>query len=223
MAKDEIKDRITRIFQNLFPAASKAELDLFPRSLTDGKLYEAYIVGVVSENLVNQENLELTLVNGNYLHLKSSPGPINRNYPHIDVSRAGSKVAEIWTDIEYMTLSFYRSGATSPQKGYYHELDIVVVEPNLTDRPLHRQIWLGVECKNLEYEKRLLREILGVRRELSLLTQPKQTSFRNWPNRSVPADPPSCLLVYSSRPGISEYSEPGREFGIEFIYKPLPG
>lgn len=223
MTKEELRDRITWIFQNLFPAATQTQLDLVPRSLTDGKLYEAFIVTVVSEKLATEEGLELTLVNGNLLQLKSSPGPINRQYPHIVVSRSGSPVAEVWTDIEYLTLSYDNSGRTLPNKGDYHELDIVVVDHGLRGRPAHKDVWLGVECKNVLYGKSLLKEILGIRRELSLLRDDTgQTKFMNWPRSTVPAEPASCLLVYSSTPEVLQYSDPGDFFGIDFFHEPLP-
>jgi hypothetical protein len=222
MNKDELKEWITDIFENLFPVATEEEADLVPRSLTDGKLYEAYILTIIAERLVTRENLSLKLVNGNHLQLKSSPGPINRNYPCIEVYRNGILVAELWTDIEYLTMSYANSGKNIPNKGHYHELDIVLVDPGVKKHPRHDEIWLGVECKNTDYTKSLLKEILGIRRELSLLQQNKPTKFTQWPRNSVPASPSSCLLVYSSRQSILDYSDPGDFFGIDFYHEPLP-
>ena len=147
MTKEELRDKITAIFQSLFPSAKPAELDLVPQSLTDGKLYEAYVLSAVSEKLVADEGFALTLVNGSNLQLKSSPGPINRRYPHIEASRAGSRTAEIWTDIEYLTLSYSKSGRTTPRKSDYHELDIVMVDLGLAGRPSHdkRVAWRRVQ------------------------------------------------------------------------------
>ena len=223
MTKEELRDKITAIFQSLFPSAKPAELDLVPQSLTDGKLYEAYVLSAVSEKLVADEGFALTLVNGSNLQLKSSPGPINRRYPHIEASRAGSRTAEIWTDIEYLTLSYSKSGRTTPRKGDYHELDIVMVDLGLAGRPGHDSVWLGVECKNTVYDKGLLKDILGVRRELSFITSTNNTNFRRWPRRTVPAEPASCLLVYSSEPEVLGYGDPGEFFGIDFFHEPLPG
>lgn len=222
MNKEELKERITDIFENLFPMATEEEADLVPKSLTDGKLYEAYILTKIAENLVTREGFTLRLVNGSHLQLKSSPGPINRNYPCIEAYRGGNLVAELWTDIEYLTMSFADSGKLNPNKGHYHELDIVLVDPRVKKYPRHDEIWLGVECKNTDYTKSLLKEILGIRRELSLLQENKQTKFNNWPRTRVPAHPASCLLVYSSRQSILDYSDPGDFFGIDFYHEPLP-
>ncbi len=222
MTKDELKERITDIFENLFPSATEDEVDLIPKSLTDGKIYEAYIVAIIAEKLSLEEGFSLTLVNSNNLQLKSSPGPINRRYPCIQLRKDSLILAEMWTDVEYLTLSHNNSYRSSPNRGDYHELDIVVVEPGLTGRPSHEQVWLGVECKNVQYEKGLLKEILGVRRELSLLRIDSPTRFTTWPRSMVPAEPPSCLLVYSSSPQILDYADPGVVFGIDFYHEPLP-
>lgn len=222
MTKTELKDRITEIFEDLFPTATADEVDLVPSSLTDGKLYEAYVLTVIAERLSWDEGFDLVLVNGNHLELKSKGGPINRKYPRIELSRNGTCEAEIWTDIEFLTLSYDRSGRSIPTRGDFHELDIVIVDPGLRGKPRHDQIWLGVECKNTAYQKSLLREVLGVRRELSLLLWDKQTHFTTWPRSMVNAEPASCLLVYSSTPAVSEYKKPGALFGIDFFHEPLP-
>jgi hypothetical protein len=80
---------------------------------------------------------------------------------------------------------------------------------------------LGVECKNRGYTKSLLKEILGVRRELSLLTDVSvSTQFNTWPEAAIRADPPSCLLVYSSDNAVKYYKSPGDLFSIRFEYDP---
>lgn len=222
MNKNEIKDEITEIFTKLFPSATKEETDLVPRSLTDGKLYEAYILALIAEQLVTKENLSLKLVNGKHIQLKSSPGPINRNYPWIEVYHKGIVIGELWTDVEFLSMSYAKSGRSHPNKGDYHELDILLTEPFLKGRPPHYSIFLGVECKNTPYTKSLLKEILGIRRELSLLTNDNATKFSNWPRKKVPAQPASCLLVYSSRNVVLDYKDPGNFFGIDFFHEQLP-
>lgn len=222
MTAEEIRDRITDIFENLFPTATEPELDLVPRSLTDGKIYEAYVLAVVAGELASREGMSLRLVNGNRIQLKSSHGPINRSYPCIEAYRGGTRVGEIWTDVEYLTLSFSQSSHSMPGKGDYHELDILMVTPGANGRPRHDQVLLGVECKNTTYNKGLLKEILGVRRELSFLQSPHSTVFSTWPHSQVPANPPSCLLVYSTSQEVLDYASPGEIFAIDFFHEELP-
>lgn len=221
MNAQQMKQKITNALSKSATAASPSEHDVVPPSLTAGKLYEAYVLSLVAQNLVTKEGLRLKLVNSNHVYLKSSAGPINRRYPRIDVARSGKKVAEIWTDVEFTSLSYSRGAYSSLQRGHFHELDLVMVEANTSGRPSHQRVWLGVECKNTKYEKGLLKEILGVRRELSFLSKPRPTNFQSWPATSLPADPPSCLMVYSTDHRIKNYAAPGTFFGIQFIHQRL--
>ena len=95
------------------------------------------------------------------------------------------------------------------------------MEPGQQGRPRHDSVWLGVECKNTGYQKGLLKEILGIRRELSLLSDNRSTKFSSWPRSLVPADPASCLLVYSTDADVMDYSAPGTVFGIDFVYESM--
>jgi len=217
-----IKKRIETTIQRFASATTKQAYDLVPQSLTSGKLYEAHVLSLVIEKLSTQEGLEITLINSNFIPLKSAPGPINRSYPYFKLARRGSIVAELWTDIEFLSLSYAQQNRSRAiQKGDYHELDLVITDSGVSGRPAHSQIWLGVECKNTGYTKGLLKEILGIRRELSLLQDNRPTRFSSWPRTSVPAEPPSCLLVYSSDNAVSNYSSPGSVFGIDFYHEPI--
>ena len=222
MNAQTIKRRIEAAIRKFAQATSTQAYGLVPSALTSGKLYEAHVLSLVLARLHTDEGFRITLVNSNYIPLKSSPGPINSRYPHFDLYRGGYKVAELWTDIEFLALSYSQSGATrSPRYGDYHELDIVVVESGISGRPAHDKIWLGIECKNTGYNKSLLKEILGIRRELSLLQDSRPTKFRSWPRSAVPAEPPSCLLIYSTDSTVLNYSAPGKVFGIDFRHETI--
>lgn len=224
MTERQIKYTITRTFRRYMSAPSKRRFNPIPKSLAPGKMYEAYILSLIARELTRKEGLTLKLAAGSNLRLRCSPGPISRNYPHIDVfDSQGVKIAELWTDVEFLTLSYAQRGSPNPvEPGDHHELDILMVKPDLQGRPPHDSILLGVECKNTKYRKGLLREILGVRRELSLLTaQPVHTCFKYWPQISVRANPPSSLIVYTTSSDVRDYDTPGQVFGIEFFYEPL--
>lgn len=223
MNTSSIKAAITRAFRQYTSPPPSAHFNPIPKSLTSGKLYEAFVLAKLARQLTVKEGLTLRLVAGKKLRLKSSPGPINRKFPHIDVYRSGIAVAEIWTDIEFLSLSYKKAATTSsPTHGQYHELDIVLIEPNQSERPQNDKLWLGVECKNTSYSKRLLKEILGVRRELSYWTGANiPTRFVKWPRSFVPAYPPSCLLVYSTDSRVQLYADPGIMFGIDFFHQPM--
>jgi hypothetical protein len=219
----EVKDRIDRILDGYRAVAQGSAISIIPTSITAGKLYEGWVLCEVLRNLRNAEGYDVVLHNSNSVTLKSSPGPINRTYPFFELTCAGRPTVEVWTDVEFLTLSYaQRSFGTALNRGDYHELDIVVVPADSAGRPSHDTLWLGVECKNTGYTKDLLRSILGVRRELSLLAASKPTQFSTWPRRSVPADPASCLSVYSTDAAVLSYAEPGNIFGIDFHHLELP-
>jgi hypothetical protein len=221
MNKAAVKSKITKALR-LGMKGKKADIEgLIPKALTAGKLYEAYVLALVCQQLKSHENCTLTLIGSSKITLKSSPGPINSAYPYIRVDRNGQHFANIWTDIEFTSLSASQSGKVPLTLGDYHEMDIAVLSPGASARPLPAQVLLAVECKNTGYQKSLLREILGVRRELSLLQAPVPTAFSIWPRAMVPADPPSCIAVYSSDPSVLNYSGPSSFFGIDFFHQPL--
>lgn len=217
----QAKKRVDAIFKKYIaglPASS-----LIPPKAIAGKLYEAVVLGYVVENLVRHEHLQLRLIGGSKLHLKTAPGPINPAYPHIALHRGGTHVANLFTDVEFTTLSCLRAGNLAPSTpGDCHELDLAIVDASAVGRPLPPQIWLAVECKHTAYKKALLRESLGIRRELSLLTDPPQpTRFVQWPATTVPANPPTCLMVCCSDPNVYAFAAPGAVFGIAFAHVPL--
>lgn len=221
MTRNEVTRRLNAILRLYVSARDPREFDLLPKALTAGKLYEAYVLALISRQLASVEGFRLMLMNSSYMPLKSSPSPINRHYPHIRLMRDGREVAEMWTDIEFISMSHSLRPSGTPTKGEYHELDIAVVEPGLDGRPRNDQVWLAAECKNTGYTKGLLKEILGVRRELSLLQNELPTKFQRWPRTMVPCSPPSCLLVYASDKGVADYARPGEVFGIDFNYEEL--
>ena len=221
MKKSDIKKKLRALLRKHLLAQPGAVRSLVPSTVTDGKLYEAHVLSLVVEKLAVQEKYALVLTGGSKVQLKSSPGPINRKYPRIDLRKNGILRAELWTDVEFLSLSHAARGLSTTTLGDFHELDLLIVEAGQSDRPTHDKVWLGVECKHTSYQKGLLKEILGIRRELSLLTDLQPTQFSTWPRPRVPADPPSCLLVYSTDPSVKNYEAPGSIFGIDFVHEPL--
>jgi len=221
MKKSAVKSKVTRALRKGIKGA-KADIEgLVPKAFTAGKLYEAYVLALICQKLRNVEGCGLTLIGSTKVALKSSPGPINTSYPHIKVERNGQHFANIWTDVEFTSLSAVHSGKSPLTLGDYHEIDIAVVAPSASSRPHPNEVFLAVECKNTGYQKSLLRETLGVRRELSMLQDPHPTAFTTWPSAVVPAVPPSCIAVYSSDPAVLSYAGPGSFFGISFYHEPL--
>ncbi len=203
-------------------ASFGASKSLLPAADASGKLYEAFVLGRVLQGLSDFEGFRFKFVNGPKLVLKSSPGPINRAYPSFEGTDGSRKIA-IWTDVEFATFSYaQRGGGGTPRGGDMHELDIVVVGHDVEGYPAHHEVLWGVECKHTRFQKSMARGALGVRRELSLLTDAEPTYFRTWPEVRVPAQPPSVVSVYSTSPAVLNYLDAGRVFGIDFVHEPLP-
>jgi hypothetical protein len=223
MNKQATKRKIEGLLRRFVTASSQsAYSSVIPAAMTAGKLYEAHVLSRVIEALATQEGYSIRLINSTFLPLKSAPGPINRGYAYFELRQSGTLRAEIWTDVEFLSLSCDRRGKKySPDLGDYHELDIIVTMPGLNGRPSYAEIWLGVEFKKTAYTKNLLKEILGIRRELSYLQDEGPTRFAKWPRTIVPAYPPSCLMVYTTDQDVANYSGPGDVFGIDFVYEPV--
>jgi hypothetical protein len=223
----QAKQRIDTIMDGYQQAVGMQPHSVFASTATRvsasvaGKVYEAWVLCEVLERLRVDEAYAATLRGASTVTLKSSPGPINPGYSYFELYDGTTRL-ELWTDVEFLTYSHDARSPASPAAGEYHELDIVIVPAGTTDRPRHDEVVIGVECKHTTYRKELLRAVLGVRRELSLLVPPQPTPFFVWPRRDVPASPPSCLLAYCSSASIQQYDEPGATFGIDFIHEPLP-
>lgn len=217
VTKADILAEIDAIF-----SALGAQQQLVSDQLTAGKMYEAWVLAHVLDELHRREGFEFRLVGGTKPVLKASPGPINTNYPHFEGECEGRRIA-VWTDIEFRTFSFFRrSTSPYPDVGDKHELDIVVVPSGTIGYPAHDEILWGIECKHTAFQKHMARAALGVRRELSLLASDKPTFFRRWPTVRVPAGPPSVVTVYSTSSAVTKYRGAGGVFGIDFTELPLP-
>jgi hypothetical protein len=210
--KKDITDALQK-YAGVSPARTK---QLMPLKGLQGKLYEAHVFTTICKNFVIKENLQLTLVNGSQLQFKQKGSPINRSYPFVEVRKKGVLTGELWTDIYFNTLSHHlRQSPTPCTFGDYHELDIALVDPGLSNFPRHDQIQLAVECKNTPIKRSIIREVLGFRRELSYYDKNiNGTSFKHWPVSGLPANPPSVHMLYCSDKNVFRYKKSCSAFGI---------
>jgi hypothetical protein len=184
-----------------------------------GKVYELYCLGRVVERLVDI-GCQIQLPGSGLVGFKASPGPINTSYPSIDVSTPSGLPLKLWTDIEFQTLSACQGHTTDRSERY--ELDIVLVPADVTGLPRVDEIVLGIECKaHQNVSKGVVKQLLGVRREMSLLSGPVESWLSeicmSTPVRRVSADPPSELWLFHTHPDIRLYADGPEYFGIETI------
>lgn len=214
-----IKSRISNILENSLAISAAQSSMLLPISALQGKLYEASVLAEICHRLNVDEGFNLRLINNNSVMLKQKGGPVNRDYPYIEVYSSGLLVAELWTDIEFTTMSHNINGSNRIlTRQDYHELDIALTFPNISERPSFEQIYMAVECKNTKIEKRIIREILGYRRELSFLSNNERTFFSNFPTNLVPSSPSSVHMFYCSDRNVLHYYNNCKIFGTFLIH-----
>jgi hypothetical protein len=219
----EIKQDLENEFRS-YDKKVKTSKTLLSGNLLTGKIYEAFVLLYIIKRIVLLEKKFVVLFNNdNTLTLQSGPGDIQRSRPHFRIYASqeqyrkseSSQEFELWTNIEFMTYSFKISKHTSISQGDYHELDIAVLNPNVSGKPSHSDVRIAVECKNTPFKKEHLRQLLGIRRELSVLSKPASTVFSTWPASEVNADPPSVLMAFGTDSKILNYRSPGKIFSIQ--------
>ena len=215
------RNQATQDIKAIFSAHRKisASESTWLRNLKSGKLYELYCLARVIGELRGVYGFDIRLV-GSSIRFQSAPGRIRRASPHFEISnRSTGRTFKLYTDIEYQTLGRHITGAAGLST--YHEIDLVVVDGNATGRPEHDQIILGVECKShANFEKSIVKEVLGIRRELSLLVYPMPSllsAAAPFPSiQTVPADPPSEYWLAFLDPKGTSYQDSPAAFGIKF-------
>lgn len=215
--------KIRALFRQFGPISHVSRRYL--NQLTSGNLYELFCLSKVVEILTTNYGFQINFV-GSSLKFQSGPGAIHQASPHFDVFVSGqiAPIYQIFTDIEFKTLgsSSTHFSPTHTDNSEHHEIDIVVVEPNLAGHPKFDQIVLGVECKaHAVFIKATVKEVLGIRRELSFVDDPalgELSSKSSLLSKSVPANPCSeYWLAFLDPKGLS-YQDSPKEFGIDFLH-----
>lgn len=183
---------------------------------TPGKVYELYCLARTIEEL-RLRGFRFRFV-GTSLGFKAGGGPVNQSFPYFELwLNNHSPKFRLWTDIQFWSLGSKINNLTDKKSGL-HELDLVVVPEQTNGYPIVDDIALGVECKsNANFGKWILKQVLGVRREMSLLNGPFEAVLST-PNNyvEVRALPPSEFwLSFVDYEGLN-YRHSAEQFGIEF-------
>ena len=195
------------------------------QGLDKGKLYELY---VLSELVCDLKKRGCRMVfQGSSIVFKASPGKIKTSDPHFVVTAPDRSTSRIFVDIEFETMGTRHplfQGTVNLDLSSRHELDLVVVDTR-SPYPSFEEVLLGVECKSqASFDKDVVKEVLGIRRELSLFVSPRPSRLSEAGASiiTVPADPASELwLAYDDPKGDDYRLSPGA-FGIAFRHIPLP-
>lgn len=184
------------------------------QALSDGKLYELFVLAEVV-SVLTERGCHITF-HGTTLKFKAGPGKLKAHDPHFLVRTPSGRMLWLFVDIEFDTLGHHLNSATDLSRR--HEVDIVLVDQN-AGYPRYDNIWLAVECKAVaNFGKDLTKEVLGVRRELSMLTasQPSMlTQSGTYPTVDLPANPPSEFWLVHIDPKGLNYTQSPAAFGIE--------
>lgn len=217
--KRSIRDTL-RVHIHVSPARTRQLLKF--KNLR-GKLYEAEVLSNICKDLVTKEGLYVKMIGNGNLVLKAKGSNVNRNFPYFEVYRKNGKLfGELFTDVYFNALSGIARGGLNELNGDYHELDIALLEPDVSVRPNPEQIFLAVECKNTNLKKSTIRELLGFRRELSHDITSSTTKFDFWPATTINAFPASVHMLYISRDEhIDQFIENCEYYGILLKHHPI--
>ena len=186
--------------------------------LMKGKIYELYCLSLVIERLTSEYGYRISIqTRSQSIDFKTSPGKIDRTKSYF-IAHAPRDIFEIYTDIEIMTMGAINQ--IHQDRSAYHEIDIVATRTDLCGRPQYDELILGVECKSsANFDKSILKQALGIRRELSLLDKRSLSLLAKAIGRSlpeIPAYPSSEYWIAYADPKGNHYKCSPSFFGIEF-------
>lgn len=207
MNRSAAEAKIKQVFR-LYAAPTPAS------SATKGKVYELFCLAELLDYL-DANGVSITYIGRSKASFKAAPGGIKHTDPHFELVKS-QQTLDLYVNIEVRSLS--SAITTTTDRSRHHELDLAIVEHGLSGRPRHDQLVLGVECKAVaNFRKSVLKEVLGVRRELSLLnsTDSRLQDFLG-SSVAVNADPGSEYWVRYIDSSGDKYSDGAACFGIDF-------
>ena len=187
--------------------------------MSDGKLYEVFVLATLIERLTNA-GFHIVF-RGQDLKFKAGPGMIKTSDPHFEITDPSSGLSVLWifVDIEFETIGHHHANAFDNSRR--HEVDIAVVSVN-AGYPSYTEIALAVECKTAaNFKKSILKEVLGVRREMAFYSSQTQPSLLSQINPAwsqvVMSSPPSEFWVAFTDPKGQNYEQGPAVFGITLM------
>lgn len=205
-----------------------------------GKLFEFYSFVHLLKKLKQISGCSLTVKKlhlGNVYLMNGGPAPLHPTHSHVEINTP-TLTATAWQSVEFSGISCPPGGSSTA--GDYHEADILILEgasPTLTTAffPPAADILLVMECKfTADMPKAFLRNMLGLRREMSYVSRHVSTPFGAGGGASFKAKLPASrgkkkpvdrftshlILAYSfalSGKNLNAvWASPASEFGIEY-------
>lgn len=188
-----------------------------------GKAYELRVLAHLLSDLRHAHNCSLSCNTKANSRLTFGGAPCRPNAKGHDCIRValGPQSYEFWVSVQFTTLS-YQFGKTGAPPGCsdLHEIDIGLYEPLTgTAYPCYGQLVFAASCKAGTWHKVHVREALGLRREMGLLTSPAP-SRAPWFATLVPSDPSTPLALFSADLNSINYRGSLASFGLYVIPYP---
>lgn len=222
-SESKAKSAIKKYFNSHYSTIKKKIV--FPKD--KGKIYEIYCVTELLNWLESRYDVTIQYCGKGKMKFRAGGGPIDRkkySYFRITDKRKNNTI-ELHTDIEIMTLGSSICGGNRKDLSCMHEVDIVLIEEGVKcgDMPPHDKLLLGIECKaHANLRKSVIREVLGIRRELSFYTECKHIAKidkiltrKSGKQLNVPAKPCSLYLLYTTDSNVKRYRLSPEQFGIK--------
>jgi len=215
MNRSNAETEIKNIF-NLYRSALPTDKKLLS-ALSSGKLYELFVLSYVITNLSNR-GFRIVFI-GKELKFKGAPGMVKLTDAHFQLWDPGTNSIDwrVFVDIEFQTLGGQNKSTIDASNK--HEIDIVVTKA-LNGYPDYDTIALAVECKSTpKFKKNLLKEALGIRRELCYFTKKLRSPLAPSGGSAplVNACPPSEYWLANVDAKIAAYQQSPATFSIEML------
>lgn len=214
MNKDKAIEKIKDLFCSYNHAAPVSDVNRLA-VLDSGKVYELYVLSVLVDDLLCR-GYSVKLI-GNGLKFKGGPGMVKSTDPHFEIGAPNGQHFYLFVDIEIRTMGAKCAGGAIDRSAY-HEVDLVVLKDDAEGYPSFDKVALAVECKShAAFNKGLLKEALGIRRELSMCASPGLSTLSGpfGGGVMVRADPPSEFWLASPDPDVNLYARSPGFFSLE--------
>ena len=237
-----VSKRYQSTIKNLFQGIGTVFLGPMILPDDENKVYEVFCVYKLLEWMKERYNSTIYYHGGKNMVIQHNGGKIDKTkYAYFEITDGhGAIKLEVHMNVYFKTLGSHLISNNEMRlekikdvdrdfPSTYHELDIIVIENGENDTaPRHDEIILGIECKHHSIvHKRVIREILGVRRELSFFcssgTPSKLDCILNHEDPDMIRAYPSSILWLAHRNDRILYYESSPEiFGIEMTNWKLP-
>lgn len=217
----------------------------------ESKIYEIYCVYKLYRWLAARYNARFYYHGGPEMKVRQGGGEINKEYSYFEITSSDKSVSlEIHMNIHFRTLSSdlfsnreiknntykkcrrmkkMQDQLNEQDRSSFHEIDIILIEPS-KDKiiPSYNEIILGIECKHhSKSRKSVIKEILGIRRELSLyypsgVPWKIDHVFGHKKPETVPARPGSLYWLAHINRDIWRYRIGPKVFGVKIKRWKLP-